>query len=150
MSQAELGDRLLVSYQQIQKYERGTTRLTVDRLYQIAAELGISLQSLLIEAESGVREQPPAMGSRSAPKAADEGADEESSDEGDGADTNRYDSAAPDDSATHGTEDNATKIVRLDQEELRILKLYRKVNNPKLKRVVVAYLRTVAESERLL
>lgn len=39
MSQSELGAALNVSFQQVQKYEKGTNRVTVARLMQIAKAL---------------------------------------------------------------------------------------------------------------
>ncbi|WP_062018560.1 helix-turn-helix domain-containing protein [Aureimonas sp. AU4] len=38
----ELGRRLGVSYQQIQKYEKGINRVSVSTLYRIAAILGVT------------------------------------------------------------------------------------------------------------
>src|SRR5947209_12813103 len=40
MSQEALGDASGVTFQQIQKYERGTNRVSADRLHQIADALG--------------------------------------------------------------------------------------------------------------
>lgn len=52
LSQTELGDRLGVSYQQVQKYERGANRVSVDALVRIARALGHPLSAFL-EAEAG-------------------------------------------------------------------------------------------------
>jgi transcriptional regulator with XRE-family HTH domain len=41
MSQSELGRSSGVTFQQIQKYERGTNRLSVSRLHDIAEALGV-------------------------------------------------------------------------------------------------------------
>ena len=41
LSQKALSERIGVSYQQVQKYEYGTSRITVDRLRQIAWALGV-------------------------------------------------------------------------------------------------------------
>lgn len=41
MSQAELGDRLGISFQQIQKYEKGVNRVGAGRLEQIAKALDL-------------------------------------------------------------------------------------------------------------
>ncbi len=41
MSQKALSERIGVSYQQVQKYENGTSRITVGRLRQIAWSLGV-------------------------------------------------------------------------------------------------------------
>jgi transcriptional regulator with XRE-family HTH domain len=42
MSQTEVGDALDVSFQQIQKYERGANRVGASRLQQISDALGVS------------------------------------------------------------------------------------------------------------
>jgi len=47
VSQSELAKRMSVSYQQIQKYEHGTTRVTVARLLEIASALGVSVGSII-------------------------------------------------------------------------------------------------------
>jgi|SRR5882672_9616388 len=41
VSQAELGDKLGVSFQQVQKYEKGVNRVTAGRLQQIADALDV-------------------------------------------------------------------------------------------------------------
>lgn len=46
MTQAELGNRLGVSFQQIQKYENGTNGLSIERLRQISEALGINANTL--------------------------------------------------------------------------------------------------------
>jgi len=43
MSQTELGERLGVTFQQIQKYEKGANRVAAGRLQRIAESLGISI-----------------------------------------------------------------------------------------------------------
>jgi transcriptional regulator with XRE-family HTH domain len=43
MSQAKLAERVGVTYQQIQKYERGVNRLSVSRLSQIAQILEVPI-----------------------------------------------------------------------------------------------------------
>jgi transcriptional regulator with XRE-family HTH domain len=47
MTQMQLAERIGVSYQQIQKYERGGSRVTVDRLQQIANALGTDTLALI-------------------------------------------------------------------------------------------------------
>ncbi len=42
MSQAELGEKLNVSFQQIQKYEKGVNRISAPRLSVIAQALGVA------------------------------------------------------------------------------------------------------------
>jgi transcriptional regulator with XRE-family HTH domain len=46
MSQAQLGGELGVSFQQIQKYERGVNRVSAVRLYSICKALNVSLSSM--------------------------------------------------------------------------------------------------------
>lgn len=43
LSQSALGDRLGISFQQIQKYESGTNRVSASRLFAIAAVLGMAI-----------------------------------------------------------------------------------------------------------
>jgi transcriptional regulator with XRE-family HTH domain len=42
MSQTALGDAIGVSFQQVQKYERGTNRISASALFHIARTLGVS------------------------------------------------------------------------------------------------------------
>jgi len=44
MSQEKLGELLGLTFQQVQKYEKGTNRIGASRLYQIAQFLGTSVQ----------------------------------------------------------------------------------------------------------
>ena len=46
-SQEELAERVGISYQQVQKYEKGDTRLTLERLYAFAQALNVPLEELL-------------------------------------------------------------------------------------------------------
>ena len=43
ISQIELAERVGLSFQQIQKYEKGLTKISVSRLYQIAKALDIDI-----------------------------------------------------------------------------------------------------------
>jgi len=43
MSQEKLGDRLGITFQQVQKYEKGTNRIGASRLHQISSILGVSV-----------------------------------------------------------------------------------------------------------
>lgn len=47
LSQSRLGEKLGVSYQQIQKYERGASRLSVDTLLRLSKALGLPVSALL-------------------------------------------------------------------------------------------------------
>lgn len=44
MSQERLGDMLGLTFQQVQKYEKGANRIGASRLYQISQILGVSVQ----------------------------------------------------------------------------------------------------------
>lgn len=116
MSQGELAERLSVSYQQVQKYESGITRLTVDRVYQLARALQVPFSRLL-----------PSGGDSEVGELA----------------TDLQPSAAP--PAAH-----EQREYRLDDEELRVVKLFRRIKSPELRQVVLKYLRAVAESDRRL
>ena len=56
MSQMRLAEKIGVSYQQIQKYEKGQSEITISRLYQIADALGIDPVSFLPAKEAAVAE----------------------------------------------------------------------------------------------
>jgi transcriptional regulator with XRE-family HTH domain len=53
MSQTALGEKVGVTFQQIQKYERGANRMGSSRLKKIACILGIPVASLFGEDEAG-------------------------------------------------------------------------------------------------
>jgi transcriptional regulator with XRE-family HTH domain len=55
ISQSTLGERLGVSFQQVQKYENGANRVGAGRLAQIASALDVSLESLLRGVEATPR-----------------------------------------------------------------------------------------------
>ncbi len=59
VSQTLLAERVGISYQQIQKYEKGQSEITISRLYQIAAVLHIDPVSLLPTKEMMIAESPP-------------------------------------------------------------------------------------------
>ncbi|MDP9137430.1 MAG: helix-turn-helix transcriptional regulator [Pseudomonadota bacterium] len=44
MSQEKLGDRLGLTFQQVQKYEKGSNRVSASRLFAISEVLGVTLQ----------------------------------------------------------------------------------------------------------
>lgn len=60
ISQSELGDKLGVSFQQIQKYEKGVNRISVSRLAKIAETLECDI-SLFTGATAGKVHITPAM-----------------------------------------------------------------------------------------
>jgi transcriptional regulator with XRE-family HTH domain len=56
MSQGKLGEALGITFQQIQKYEKGTNRISVSRLHQIAEILAVPIGYFY---EGAPRENPP-------------------------------------------------------------------------------------------
>src|SRR5215475_12186352 len=44
MSQEKLGEQLHLTFQQVQKYEKGTNRIGASRLFQISQILGVPVQ----------------------------------------------------------------------------------------------------------
>jgi len=53
LSQEDLGKSIGVTFQQVQKYERGTNRIGSSRLYDIAAMLSVPVGYFFEEVESG-------------------------------------------------------------------------------------------------
>jgi transcriptional regulator with XRE-family HTH domain len=53
MSQEKLGDALGLTFQQVQKYEKGTNRISASRLQQIAQVLGVTIDFLYGETANG-------------------------------------------------------------------------------------------------
>jgi len=51
LSQTQIGDSTGLSFQQIQKYERGVNRISASKLYSLAAFLGIQVLDFYIGAE---------------------------------------------------------------------------------------------------
>lgn len=48
-SQMELAEKIGITYQQFQKYEKGKSKITVDRLIDIAKALDVPLTTILAE-----------------------------------------------------------------------------------------------------
>lgn len=55
LSQAELGHAADVTFQQIQKYENAQNRISVSRLFQLAAPLGLEPAALVTEVQRATR-----------------------------------------------------------------------------------------------
>ena len=61
ISQEKLGERLGLTFQQIQKYEKGVNRIGASRLFDLASVLGVPIQFFYDEAptsEAGHQSQP--------------------------------------------------------------------------------------------
>ena len=55
LTQAELADKLNVTFQQIQKYEKGKNRMSAAMMVQIAAVLDVDVQYLFDELPTGAK-----------------------------------------------------------------------------------------------
>jgi transcriptional regulator with XRE-family HTH domain len=62
ISQIKLAEMIGVSYQQVQKYEKGTNRISVDRLKQIAKALDVPINEFFSLEKLVVSENPTAYG----------------------------------------------------------------------------------------
>ncbi len=62
MTQSKLGDALGLTFQQIQKYERGTNRIGSSRLYDLSRVLDVSVEHFFEDMSADVAASPPAMG----------------------------------------------------------------------------------------
>lgn len=58
-SQSELGKALRVTFQQIQKYERGSNRVSASTLYRIASALDVPVSFFFDDLPDGARLPPP-------------------------------------------------------------------------------------------
>ena len=103
MSQMELAEEVGVSFQQIQKYEKGVNKISVERIQQIAKAFGTSVNTFFEKERVPMVSEPPGEYS---PK---------------------------------GTWTDVT------QEEAKLLKLFRKIDNKKIKEGLVHQLRGLAE-----
>ncbi|AUC11841.1 MULTISPECIES: helix-turn-helix domain-containing protein [Rhizobium/Agrobacterium group] len=63
MSQSALAGRLGITFQQVQKYEKGANRVGASRLQAIASILGVDVSSLFANATPDGGEANPALGS---------------------------------------------------------------------------------------
>jgi len=61
LSQAQLGKRIGVTFQQVQKYERGTNRIGGGRLVRIAQILGVPVRALFDGVEAAPESHAPSM-----------------------------------------------------------------------------------------
>src|SRR6218665_1246703 len=61
MSQTELGNRIGVTFQQVQKYERGSNRVSASKLVEIASALDVDVRLFFdgLEEETGSNDNKP-------------------------------------------------------------------------------------------
>jgi transcriptional regulator with XRE-family HTH domain len=60
MSQEKLGEHLGLTFQQVQKYEKGVNRIGASRLFELARVLGVPVQFFYDEAPAGAQNAPQA------------------------------------------------------------------------------------------
>jgi transcriptional regulator with XRE-family HTH domain len=96
LSQMQLAEKVGLSYQQIQKYEKGASEINISRLYQIAEALGLPVNLFLEEKNLVVSEAPSFYG-------------------------------------------------KLSEEEMDILRFYRKIKSVKLKKMIIVVIKAIAE-----
>jgi transcriptional regulator with XRE-family HTH domain len=58
MSQEKLGEKLGLTFQQVQKYEKGINRIGASRLFDLAQVLGVPVQFFYEEAPTGELQEP--------------------------------------------------------------------------------------------
>lgn len=59
MSQERLGELIGLTFQQIQKYEKGANRVGASRLFQMSAALSVPIQYFFDDLQLGVRQSQP-------------------------------------------------------------------------------------------
>ena len=60
MTQAGLGDAIGLTFQQVQKYERGTNRISASRLYDLARVFDVPIEYFFDDMPADVAASPPA------------------------------------------------------------------------------------------
>ncbi len=68
LSQTKLGDALGVTFQQVQKYERGTNRMGSSRLYDLARVLDVPIEHFFDDMPTAVAASSPTLGGGRAKK----------------------------------------------------------------------------------
>jgi len=61
LSQQQMADKLGLTFQQIQKYEKGLNRVGASRLWDIAQVLGVSMDFFFADMDANVKVQSPMM-----------------------------------------------------------------------------------------
>ncbi len=106
MSQMELAEQVGVSFQQIQKYEKGINRISAERIQQIAKALGTSVNTFFEKEKVPMVSEPSEEYSR------------------------------------------GEKSTNVTQEEAKLLQLFRRIENKKLREGLLQQLKGLAESLR--
>jgi len=111
ISQSELAEKIDVSFQQIQKYEKGKTNISVKRLIQISDALNVPLSSLLSEESEATQV------------------------------------ASVDTDYGKKAKNTQTRLL-VNAEEKRIVQLFRKIKNKKVREGLVKQLQGINEIEK--
>ncbi len=111
LSQIGLAEKINLSFQQVQKYEKGITKISAFRLQQISEALGIHISTFFEEETQGLKLSEPSV---------------------------EYDPGKP----------HTNTLQFLNKEEIALLKLFRKINNKKLRQGVLKQLKGLVELEK--
>lgn len=111
LSQIELAEKINLSFQQVQKYEKGITAISAFRLEQIAKAFGLHISAFFEEERQSLKVSGP---------------------------TTEYDPGK--------THPEISQI--LTQQEIILLKSFRKIGNEKLRQGVLKQLKGIIELER--
>ncbi len=68
MSQTDLGDALGLTFQQVQKYEKGTNRISASRLYALSGTLDVPIEYFFSDMPTAVAASSPTLGGGRAKK----------------------------------------------------------------------------------
>ncbi|RPI76964.1 MAG: helix-turn-helix domain-containing protein [Desulfobacteraceae bacterium] len=111
LTQMELAEKVGISFQQIQKYEKGITNISVERLRQVSEALGTPM-NVFLEPEAEV-------------------------------------SKIAEPVKPYGPEESWLEAANpLDKQEATLLKLFRKINNKKVREGIIKQLRGTVELEK--
>lgn len=111
LTQMELAEKVGISFQQIQKYEKGITNISVERLRQVSEALGTAM-NVFLEPEAEV-------------------------------------SKIAEPIKPYGPEESWLEAANpLDKQEATLLKLFRKINNKKVREGIIKQLRGTVELEK--
>ncbi|CAH58593.1 helix-turn-helix transcriptional regulator [Ehrlichia ruminantium] len=55
MSQNQLANKLGITFQQVQKYEKGTNRIVISRLYQLASVLNVEVRDIMLKLQEDLK-----------------------------------------------------------------------------------------------
>jgi len=121
LSQEKLADSVGVTFQQVQKYERGTNRVSASRLYRFSKILGVSIDFFYEGLDNGVPTSGPLYGMADNKQEAFEAISEKAK-------------AIPEDLLTH-------------KETLDLVRTYYSVSDIKKRKEILRFVKFMAESQ---